>query len=62
MRSSADRDDGDPAMGKWTRRAVIAAVVAVVAIVLTGMHSAWRDCADAGGTTVRGLFWLECIR
>lgn len=49
-------------MGKWTERAVIAALVAVVAIVLIGMHSTWRDCTAAGGKTVRGLFGLECIK
>ena len=49
-------------MGKWTERTAIAAFVVVVVVVLIGMHSTWRDCTAAGGTTVRGLFWLECIR
>jgi hypothetical protein len=49
-------------MGKWTERAAIAVLVAVVVVVLIGMHGTWRDCKAAGGTTVRGLFWLECIK
>ena len=49
-------------MGKWTERAAIAVLVAVVTVVLIGMHATWRDCTAAGGTTVRGLFGLECVR
>ena len=49
-------------MGKWTERAAIAALVAVVVVVLIGMHATWRDCTAAGGKTVRGLFGLECIK
>ena len=51
-------------MGKWTKRAAIATLVAVVVVVvvLIGMHATWRDCTAAGGTTVRGLFGLDCIR
>ena len=43
-------------------RAVLAILIAVVVIVLIGMWSTWRDCSATGGTTVRGLFGLECIR
>jgi hypothetical protein len=49
-------------MGKWTRSAAAAALVLIVVVVLTGMHSTWRDCTEAGGTTVRGLFGLECVK
>lgn len=49
-------------MGKWTERAVIAALIAAVVVVLIGMHATWRDCTAAGGQTVRGLFGLECIK
>ena len=49
-------------MGKWTRRLAIAVLVAVLIVILIGMHATWRDCTAAGGTTVRGLFGLECIK
>ena len=49
-------------MGKWTRRTAIAVLVAVLIVILIGMHATWRDCTAAGGTTVRGLFGLECIK
>ena len=49
-------------MGKWLERGAIAAAVIVVAVVLIGMYATWRDCSAAGGTTVRGLFGLECIK
>lgn len=49
-------------MGKWAERAALVALAAVVAVVLIGMYSTWRDCYAAGGTTVRGLFGLECIK
>lgn len=49
-------------MGKWTERAAIAVLVAVVVVALIGMHATWRDCTAAGGKTVRGMFGLECIK
>ena len=49
-------------MGKWTERAVIAVLLAVLAVAGIGMYATWRDCSAAGGTTVRGLFGLECIK
>ena len=49
-------------MGKWTRSAAAAALVLIVVVVLIGMHATWRDCTAAGGTTVRGLFGLECVK
>jgi hypothetical protein len=52
----------EPRMGKWIERAAIAATVVIVVVTLIGMHSTWRECAAAGGKTVRGLFGLECIK
>ena len=49
-------------MGKWIERAVIAVLVLIAVVVVIGMHTTWRDCTAAGGTTVRGLFSLECIK
>lgn len=48
-------------MAKWIERAIAAALYLFAAIVVVGMYSTWRDCTAAGGTTVRGLFGLECI-
>ena len=42
--------------------AVMVAALAVVATVLLGMYVTWRQCTDAGGTTVRGLIGLECVK
>ena len=49
-------------MGKWTERAVIAALLTVLWVVGIGIYATLRDCTAAGGTTVRGLFGLECIK
>ena len=49
-------------MSKWTERSAIAVVLIVVAVTGVGMYAKWRDCTRAGGTTVRGLFGLECIK
>jgi hypothetical protein len=45
----------------FAQRLLLIAIAAVVAIVLVGMYSEWHACSAAGGTTVRGLFKLECI-
>jgi hypothetical protein len=49
-------------MGKWTERLVIAIVAMMVVVACIGMYSTWSDCKAQGGTTVRGLFGLECIK
>ena len=49
-------------MGKWTERIVIAAIAVILVVVCIGMYSTWRDCTASGGTTVRGMFGLECIK
>lgn len=49
-------------MDKWLIRAAAAAVAVFVAVVAVGMYSTWRECSAAGGTTVRGMFGLECIK
>lgn len=49
-------------MNKWIEWAAIAAVLVLAIVVFIGAYSTWRQCMDAGGTTVRGLFWLECIQ
>lgn len=33
-------------------------IVAVLIVLATG----WRSCKRSGGTYVRGLVWMECIR
>ena len=49
-------------MGKWIERAALAVMAVVLLVVLVGMYATWRDCSAVGGTTVRGLFGLECIK
>jgi len=49
-------------MGKWIERVVIAAMVALLVVVCIGMYATWKECQSLGGTTVRGLFGLECIK
>ena len=49
-------------MNKWLERGAIAAVLLILAVVAIGMYATWRDCKATGGTTVRGLFCLECIK
>lgn len=48
-------------MKKTLNYLAMAALAAVVLITLFGMYSEWRTCSADGGTTVRGLFKLECI-
>jgi hypothetical protein len=49
-------------MSKLLERLCIAAAVLILIVTLIGMHSTWSECRAAGGTTVRGLFGLECIK
>ncbi len=37
-------------------------IILVVIISLIAMVNGWRSCHRIGGTYVRGLFWMECIR
>ena len=41
---------------------IAAALCAFVVIVLIGTYATWRDCKDANGMPVRGLFGLECVK
>lgn len=47
---------------KWLRRAAAAGLLVVIAVTCVGSYSIWRECKAAGGTTVRALFGLECIK
>lgn len=49
-------------MRKWIDYMVVALALIVMVITCVGMYSTWRDCTTSGGTTVRGLFGLECMR
>ena len=49
-------------MNKWLERGAIAAVLLILAVAAIGMYATWRYCKATGGTTVRGLFGLECIK
>jgi hypothetical protein len=40
----------------------LAAGFGILALVLWGLLHTAAQCHAAGGTTVRGLIWLECIR
>lgn len=48
-------------MSKWTERVSITILLAIVAAAFVGMYLTWSDCADAGGTTVRGIVGFECV-
>jgi uncharacterized membrane protein len=39
-----------------------ATLLAFAALLLWAVFHATAQCHAAGGTTVRGLIWLECIR
>ena len=49
-------------MGEWIERAAIAVVAVFMVVALIGIYAQWRDCNEVGGTIVRGLFGLECIK
>jgi hypothetical protein len=40
----------------------VAAGLTVLALVLWALFHTAAQCHAAGGTPVRGLIWLECIR
>jgi len=40
----------------------LAAGLAILALVLWALFHTAAQCHAAGGTVVRGLVWLECIR
>ena len=44
----------------WNVAYVVFALYVVV--VCIGIYSEWKACSDIGGTFVRGLFGMECIR
>lgn len=48
-------------MNKLMERVATMVLVAVVAVCFLGMYVTWRNCTASGGTTVRGLFGLECV-
>ncbi len=43
-------------------KAIIAVIVAIAAVALYGAVNTHLDCKRAGGTPVRGLFVIECIK
>lgn len=48
-------------MKTWIEHVALWSAIVVLVVVMIGMYSTWRKCEAAGGTTVRGLFGLECI-
>lgn len=42
------------------RRATVlaAAIIGILAVLALG----WRSCAQRGGTYVRGVVWMACVR
>ena len=42
--------------------ALLIALIVFAAVVLWAMFQTAVDCHTTGGTVVRGVFWLECIR
>jgi hypothetical protein len=42
--------------------ALLIALFAFAAVTLWAMFNTAADCHSTGGTVVRGMFWLECIR
>ena len=49
-------------MSKWIERLCIAVLIVIMIVTLIGLYSTKRECMEIGGTTARGLFWLECIK
>ena len=43
----------------WVRVAVVAVVCIVALVVMRHQDDA---CRASGGTTVRGLVWIECVK
>jgi hypothetical protein len=36
--------------------------VVIVLVICVALYIGWRNCRERGGTYVRGLFWLECVK
>ena len=43
-------------------RCLVLALLLPLALLLWALFHTAAQCHLAGGTTVRGLFWLECIQ
>lgn len=37
------------------------ALIVITLLVLSVITGMWKECSDAGGIFVRGLFWFECL-
>jgi hypothetical protein len=48
--------------GKLQRRVWRLLCCALILGVLLALGVGWRDCRASGGHSVRGLFWMECLR
>lgn len=48
-------------MKKWAEYGATILIVIVLLSTCAAMYTTWHDCSAAGGTTVRGLLWLECV-
>jgi hypothetical protein len=48
-------------MHKLRNAIALAVVAAIMVIPMVFLYFMWRDCAHAGGTLVRGLFFFVCI-
>jgi hypothetical protein len=49
-------------MSNRSEAITIAAGMVILALALWALFHTAAQCHAAGGTTVRGLIWLECIR
>jgi hypothetical protein len=60
--TAPDHPERLPAMTNRSEAIALAAGGAIMALVLWALFHTAAQCHAAGGTTVRGLIWLECIR
>ena len=44
------------------QKLALAAIALIVVVCMIGAYSTYSKCKAEGGTTVRGLFGLECIK
>jgi hypothetical protein len=49
-------------MAKHTENILFALLIGVACLALWATFISRSQCDAIGGTTVRGLFWLECIK
>lgn len=49
-------------MSKLIKLLAVVAILAIPAVVVVGLYTTWSECKAAGGVTLRGLVWLECIK